>query len=239
MQREACWTRRGAGGSEFVPGNGFIAAAYRHRSSRAGDPQLHTHVLIANATKGPDGRWTRLYHPAIYEHATTASYIYEANLRHELTQRLGVQWQPLRKGIAEIEGFSDEHLREFSKRRAQILEAAGGADSSARSRQVANLATRSRKEDIQLSTETLRERWGKRANEIGLDRAVIGATMHHELSSRARTVLTVEQLDRAVTAHASHFDRRDAIQAVANSFPTERRPQRSSASPIPSSPAMR
>jgi TrwC relaxase len=53
MQREACWTRRGAGGSEFVQGNGYLAAGYLHRSSRNGDPQLHTHVLVANATKGP------------------------------------------------------------------------------------------------------------------------------------------------------------------------------------------
>jgi conjugative relaxase-like TrwC/TraI family protein len=117
MQREACWTRRGAGGSEFVEGSGYVAAAYRHRSSRNGDPQLHTHVLVANATQGPDGRWTRLYHPAIYDHATTASYIYEAHLRHELSRRLGVEWQPTRKGIAEIAGFADEHLRAFSTRR--------------------------------------------------------------------------------------------------------------------------
>jgi conjugative relaxase-like TrwC/TraI family protein len=101
MQREACWTRRGAGGSEFLKGEGYFAAAYRHRSSRNGDPQLHTHVLVANATRA-EGKWTRLYHPAIYDHATTASYIYEAHLRHELTRRLGVEWQPTRKGIAEI-----------------------------------------------------------------------------------------------------------------------------------------
>src|SRR5215213_8564017 len=50
LQREACFTRRGAGGREFVHGNGFIAAAYAHRTSRAGDPHFHTHVLIANAT---------------------------------------------------------------------------------------------------------------------------------------------------------------------------------------------
>lgn len=81
MQREACWTRRGAGGSEFLKGEGYLAGAYLHRSSRNGDPQLHTHVLIANATKA-DGRWTRLYHPAIYEHAKTAGYVYEAHLRH-------------------------------------------------------------------------------------------------------------------------------------------------------------
>ena len=80
MQANACLTRRGdgAGGIEFVKGSGFLAAGYVHRSSRNGDPQLHTHVLVANATQGPDGKWTRLYHPAIFEHATTASYIYEA-----------------------------------------------------------------------------------------------------------------------------------------------------------------
>jgi conjugative relaxase-like TrwC/TraI family protein len=115
----------------FLKGNGFLAAGYLHRSSRNGDPQLHTHVLIANATMGPDGKWTRLYHPAIYDHAKTAGYIYEAHLRHELTRRLGVEWQPVRNGIAEIKGFADEWLKTFSTRRAEILEAAG-ADASAR-----------------------------------------------------------------------------------------------------------
>jgi conjugative relaxase-like TrwC/TraI family protein len=124
MQREACWTRRGAGGAEFVKGSGYLAAGYIHRSSRNGDPQLHTHVLIANATKGPDGRWTRLYHPAVYEHAKAAGYVYEAHLRHELCRRLGVEWQEVRNGISEVAGFSDEHLRAFSTRRAEILAAA-------------------------------------------------------------------------------------------------------------------
>ena len=52
MQRQACWTRRGAGGSEFVRGNGYLAAAFDHRSSRAGDPQLHTHVLDRQRDQG-------------------------------------------------------------------------------------------------------------------------------------------------------------------------------------------
>ncbi|MFN8163686.1 MAG: MobF family relaxase [Solirubrobacterales bacterium] len=221
LQREACWTRRGAGGAEFVKGNGYLAAAYRHRSSRNGDPQLHTHVLIANATQGPDGRWTRLYHPAIYDHATTASYIYEAHLRHELTQRLGVRWQEVRKGIAEIEGFADSHLRAFSTRRTEILEAAG-PDASARSMQVATLATRKPKESGVGRGELL-ERWRERANEIGLSHEVIERTFDPERSLRpgaaeARTVSTW-QVDRAVSAAASHFDRRDAIQAVAGLLP--------------------
>lgn len=216
MQREACWTRRGAGGSEFVKGNGYLAAAYVHRSSRNGDPQLHTHVLIANATKGPDGRWTRLYHPAIYDHAKTAGYIYEAQLRHELSRSLGVRWQEVRNGIAEIEGFADAHLREFSTRRAEILEAAG-PDASARARQVANLTTREAKEKG-VTRETLRERWQAKANEIGLDCEAIGRSFDPAAPAAARTVSTW-QVDRAVTAGVSHFDRRDAIQAVAGLLP--------------------
>jgi conjugative relaxase-like TrwC/TraI family protein len=214
MEANACLTRRGKGGATFVKGNGFIAAGFMHRSSRNGDPQLHTHVLIANATKGPDGKWTRLYHPAIYEHAKTASYIYEANLRHELTLTLGVEWQPVRKGIAEIKGFKDEWLKEFSTRRAEILEAAGEG-ASARARQVATLATRKTKEAIELGD--LRQRWLDKAEEIGLDHDAIAQTMGREVELVAR--LTLKQLDREVTAHASHFDRRDAIQAVANSLP--------------------
>jgi conjugative relaxase-like TrwC/TraI family protein len=42
LEREACRTRRGRGGVDRVSGEGFVAAAYRHRLPRAGDPQLHT-----------------------------------------------------------------------------------------------------------------------------------------------------------------------------------------------------
>ncbi|HKZ13228.1 MAG TPA: MobF family relaxase [Solirubrobacterales bacterium] len=215
MERSACWARRGKGGRTFVPGAGFLAAAYVHRSSRAGDPQLHTHVLVANATLGPDGRWTRLYHPAIYEHAKTASYLYEAHLRHELTMRLGVEWEPVVKGIADIRGFSTEELRKFSTRRAEIL-AAVGEDASARAMQVAALETRKAK-DRDLTDESLREGWRVKAAEIGLDRETIARRLGHERPGRS--VLSAQKIERAVTEHVSHFDRRDAIRAIADNLP--------------------
>jgi len=216
MQRVACWTRRGAGGHEFVHGNGFLAAAYRHRSSRAGDPQLHTHVLIANATLGPDGRWTRLYHPAIYDHAKTAGYIYEAHLRDELTRRLGVRWGEVRKGIAEIEGFDPEQLRAFSTRRKEILEASS-VDASMSERRIATLETRRAKER-DLSDESLRERWWARAAEVGLDREAIWARLGRGRQAPEGRV-QIAEVEAELTAHASTFDRRDVIQAVAQSLP--------------------
>jgi conjugative relaxase-like TrwC/TraI family protein len=214
LQRNACFTRRGAGGHQFLQGNGFLATGYTHRSSRAGDPQLHTHVLIANATFA-EGRWTRLHHPSIYEHAKTASYIYEAQLRHELTQRLGVRWGEVKNGLAEIEGFDPDHLRAFSTRRAQILEAAG-AGASARARQIATLETRQAK-DRDLSTESLRDLWREKAAELGLDREAIRATMGQERPEPPP--LTVAQVAESLTEHRSHFDRREAIQAVGDCLP--------------------
>ena len=60
FETEASRGRRGHGGAEIVAGDGFEAAAFRHRTSRAGDPHLHTHVVIANLVHGPDDRWTAL-----------------------------------------------------------------------------------------------------------------------------------------------------------------------------------
>jgi conjugative relaxase-like TrwC/TraI family protein len=215
LQREACWTRRGAGGREFLKGNGFLAAGYAHRSSRAGDMQIHTHVLVANATFA-EGRCTRLHHPSIYEHAKTASYIYEAHLRDELTRRLGVRWREVVNGLSEIEGFDPDHLRAFSTRRQEILEAAGEG-ASARALQVATLATREAK-DRDLTTESLRDLWREKAEEIGLTRESIRATLGHERQAPEGRV-AVADVEAALTAHASHFDRRDVIQAVANCLP--------------------
>ncbi|MBS1679263.1 MAG: relaxase domain-containing protein [Actinobacteria bacterium] len=215
MERSACWARRGKGGATFVPGNGFLAAGYVHRSSRAGDPQLHTHVLVANATLGPDGRWSRLYHPAIYEHAKTASYLYEAHLRHELTLRLGVEWESVEKGIADIRGFTKDELRAFSTRRAEIL-AAVGPDASARAMQVAALETRKAK-DRDLTDESMREGWRVKGEGLGLTRETIAYRLGHERPGVS--VLTTRQVERSVTEHVSHFDRRDAIRAVADNLP--------------------
>ncbi|HET7445317.1 MAG TPA: MobF family relaxase [Solirubrobacterales bacterium] len=218
VQRHAGLTRRGAGGHEVLLGEGFIAAGYVHRSSRSGDPQLHTHTLIANATRA-DGRFTRLYHPPIYDHAKTAGYLYEAEIRAELSERLGVRWQEVRNGIAEIEGFDDEHLRFFSKRRAEILEAAG-PEASARSRQVANLETRRAKED--LSGTDLRERWRSQAESIGLGAEQLAGVRERASAAERDGAAAIQMRDGdqrriggAVTERRSHFDRRDVVQTIA------------------------
>jgi conjugative relaxase-like TrwC/TraI family protein len=124
LEQEAVGVRRGHNGIDRFRGSGITAAAFDHRTSREGDPQWHTHVLVQNATLGPDGRWSALDSRKLYAHAMTADRLYHAALRAELTRRLDVRWRPVdqRTGAAEIEGLHDRNLlAAFSKRRAQVL----------------------------------------------------------------------------------------------------------------------
>jgi conjugative relaxase-like TrwC/TraI family protein len=121
LERHAAFLRRGAGGHELVPAQGLVAAAFRHRLSRAQDPALHTHVLVANLARSADGRAGALDGRALYRHAGTAGHLYQPELRHQLSRRLDIEWRPVRHGLAEIEGVPAEVLRAFSRRRAEIL----------------------------------------------------------------------------------------------------------------------
>ena len=148
LESEACWTRRGAGGATRLVGEGFVAVEYVHRVSRAGDAQLHSHVVMANATRA-DGRWSTLDGRALYAHLKTASALYHAELRAEMTRRLGVQWEPVAPGklAAEIRGVPRAVLRDQSRRRQEIvarMEERG--ESSPRAAQAAALDTRKAKD---------------------------------------------------------------------------------------------
>lgn len=82
LEGAACRVRRGQGGHDVQGGDGFVAAAFRHRTSRAGDPHLHTHVVIANLAHAPaDDRWTALDARPAYSWLAPVGHLYEAQLR--------------------------------------------------------------------------------------------------------------------------------------------------------------
>jgi conjugative relaxase-like TrwC/TraI family protein len=89
LEDTAVLVRRGAGGRIRERGEGLIAVAYRHRMSRALDPQPHTHVVTANLTRGPDRRFTALFGAPLYRSAKTAGFLYQAHLRAEVAIGLG------------------------------------------------------------------------------------------------------------------------------------------------------
>ncbi len=172
LEDRAVLVRRGHRGERVAAGEGLIAAAYRHRMSRALDPQLHTHVVAANLTRGPDGRFTALHGAPLYRAAKTAGYLYQAHLRAGVGDRLGLEWGEVRSGAAELVGVPEAVLSEFSKRRHEMLRAAArggiGLDTKAAAEKAA-VATRECKQ-YGVDTHTWREEVQARAGELGLGR---------------------------------------------------------------------
>jgi conjugative relaxase-like TrwC/TraI family protein len=170
IEDTAVRVRRGRQGCITEPGEGLIAAAYRHRMSRALDPQLHTHVVAANLTRGPDGRFTALHGALLYRAAKTGGYLYQAHLRAEISERLGWEWGPVSKGAAELSGVPAAVVQEFSRRRHEMQRAADGGGfslGSKRSAEAAAVDTRERKQ-YGIETHTWREEIEARAAEHGL-----------------------------------------------------------------------
>lgn len=99
MEQHALYTRKGGGDRARVETDGLVAAAFDHRTSRAGDPLLHTHVVVANLTRTVEGRWQAIDGRPLYEHARPAGLLYQAHLRHLLTQRLGLAWNAVQKRL--------------------------------------------------------------------------------------------------------------------------------------------
>jgi conjugative relaxase-like TrwC/TraI family protein len=229
LEREAVGVRRGHNGVDRHHGEGFTAAAFDHRTSREGDPQWHTHVLVQNATLGPDGRWSALDSKRLFAHAMTADRLYHAALRAELTRRLDVRWRQVdpRSGAAEIDGLHDPGLlRAFSKRRAQVLaqQREWGHQGIAAGK-VAALATRKAKDHTE-SEESFYQRVARGLAGHGVGRVQLeqvrrgGRTRARELSPAARGRLVDELAGPAgLTAQASTFARRDVLDALAKQIP--------------------
>jgi conjugative relaxase-like TrwC/TraI family protein len=104
--------RRGHGGAEHVAGRGLLAVGFDHRTSRAGDPLLHTHLVVANRVQGPDGHWTALDGRDLYRHRRAADAVYRAVYQRALTRSLGVEWTAAdQHGNRELRGIHAELLR--------------------------------------------------------------------------------------------------------------------------------
>jgi conjugative relaxase-like TrwC/TraI family protein len=222
LEREACVVRRGHGGAVREHGDGFVAAAFRHRTSRAQDPHLHTHVIVANMARTADGEWRALDGEAILKtYRLATGYLYEAQLRHELTRRLGLEWTEPVKGMAELDRVPEEVIRAFSTRRLSLVEhmEALGTEGFIAAR-VAALATREAKEQVDLPR--LREEWLARAAEHGLGRRELEALLaerslphrHVEREQLAARLLGPDGL----TGTQTTFTLPELVRAVAGSL---------------------
>lgn len=239
LEREACRVRRGHNGTKAQreagdprgwqrarpePAAGFVAAAYRHRMSRAQDPQLHTHVVCANMARGRDGRWTALDGHAIYEHAKAGGYVYAAHLRQAVMSRIRwAEWGPVREGAAELTAVPAAVREEFSQRRRRILEReqelqAAGIQVGFDGRERIAFDTREAKRDIR--EPDWRKQVRARAAEHGLGQTEVdrltrlpASPVQRKVSKRALAMRLLGPT--GLTATRNTFQKHDVVIAVA------------------------
>ncbi len=126
LEENAAYTRRGRNGVRQVDVHGLLAAAFTHRDSRAGDPNLHTHVAVSNKVQALDGSWLALDGRPIHKMAVAASERYNTRLEALLVDRLGVAFteragtEPGKRPVREIVGVDAALAASWSARRASI-----------------------------------------------------------------------------------------------------------------------
>ena len=221
-----------------VDTEGIVVGLFRQHTSRRLDPQLHTHAVIANRVLSPDGRWLALDARTIKLDQRTLSALYHANLRAELTGRLGVRWQQPEHGIAEIAGMPVEVLAEFSQRTTDIDErmeaklarfkADLGRDPTPEERwrleREAVLDSRPSKPHG-TTAEQLRAGWRQRTRSLGWDpelvvRDALGWQRHLEGVDQERAARMVDEAVKRLGEGQSSWRPAELLRELAATTPT-------------------
>jgi DNA primase catalytic core len=127
IERTALYTRTGTNGIRQVDVRGLIGTAFTHRDSRAGDPDLHTHVAVANKVQTLiDGRWLSIDGRVLFKAIVAASETYNTALEQHLIQSLGLRFEerpnPDRRKlpVREVVGIEPALNARWSQRRQSI-----------------------------------------------------------------------------------------------------------------------
>ncbi|MFH5879442.1 MobF family relaxase [Arthrobacter sp. NA-172] len=192
-------TRAGRNGVAGIGTCGAIAAAFDHWESRSGDPQLHTHMVIANRIQRiTDDAWVTLDSRTLYKAAVAASEHYNGLLFDGLKRDLGTDTD-IREPAAtthnpspQLTGIDDVLIREFSNRSrlidqetdrlvAEWIKVHGRrptATQTVKLRQQATLSTRTPKSESIAPLHQLSARWRARATGKGFEpQFVLAATV--------------------------------------------------------------
>lgn len=157
----------------------IVAAAFRHELSRAQDPQLHTHVIVTNVTKRPDGQWRAMSNEDIQHNIKTLGAYYRTALAEEL-RASGYELRETQKGYWELAHVSDALIQHFSTRARQIEEAfdaRGITRDTATTAQAQSLTLMTRNRKSEVDRTLLRDEWVASARAAGIDLDPLGRAM--------------------------------------------------------------
>ncbi|HWD25030.1 MAG TPA: MobF family relaxase [Acidimicrobiales bacterium] len=183
LERNVAFVRRHRDGTRIVEeSGGLVVAGFVHRTSRAADPHLHTHLLVVNLGRDPDGCWSTLDARALFVHARASSALYGAHLRHAISTGVDLHFAPRRSGVIDLIGARDGTINLFSRRSLEVAASLeGGGFVSRRANRIAAEKTRAPK-DLSIPWEALVEQWWERAGSAGLSADAVHSFGHRSWS---------------------------------------------------------
>ncbi|WP_407342265.1 MobF family relaxase [Pengzhenrongella phosphoraccumulans] len=202
VEEQVVRSRVGPAGARQIRTRGMLAVAFEHFDTRAGDPNLHTHVALANKTQGHDGQWRSLDGKTIFAATVTVSELYDVLLADGLARVLPVSWSLRERGARrnaafEVDGIGEDLLAEFSTRSGQIHQA---ADQWATQFRVEHGRDPNRRETTKARQHfTLTTRPAKQVHRL--------TDLFSDWANRARARTGAEPLDLAARALAGTYGR--------------------------------
>ncbi|QIR36842.1 relaxase domain-containing protein [Tolypothrix sp. PCC 7910] len=186
-----CITRVGSAGKDTAHVD-VIVAVFHHTTSRANDPQLHTHAILINGGLRSDGVWGALDSKMLLKKDAPvrliAGQLYQNTLRTQLEQAetLTTYDRPFSEGKGVsfgIEGITPAQRDAFSSRHQQIVEGLTSSDSG-KEVQITAVTTRPPK-DHKIVGEALLNEWQHRAQAVDLSwERIVSSTPRVEQSER-------------------------------------------------------
>jgi conjugative relaxase-like TrwC/TraI family protein len=222
IEKHALYSREGTNGVRQVDVTGLVAAAFTHRDSRAGDPDLHTHVAVANKVQTLSGKWLAIDGRILFKAKVAASETYNTALEKHLRTRLGLVFaerqgtEPGKRPIREVVGVDPVLNQRWSTRRAAIQARRGELATTFQGdhgrppsvveaiqlAQQATLETRDAKHEPRTLTEQ-RAAWREQAEEVLGGSAGVATMVTAALSPAALTAAAPGHAAPAATVDAA------------------------------------
>jgi len=220
LEESATFTKRGKAGAYLERPLGLVLATFEHGTSRAQDPQLHTHCIVFNLAPREDGSWGTVVGRPLFRMKMAAGALYRAELCHRLSQELGLRFK--KKGrFFEVDGVPETLTEHFSTRRKQILAAMKdlglkGAKAAAK----LNLTTRKVKEHI--ARALLFDDWRRIGQEHGFSPPKMKALLRPHVKPPKEDVAgALEEALAGAVWQRVYFTERDFVRRLAEVAPAK------------------
>ncbi len=167
IEQNCIFTRTGAGGRISLQTKNMMVAIFQHHQSRNLEPNLHSHCVIFNQTQAEDGKWRAMDNRQLYQQRIAIGMVYH----HELSQQLmelgySINWN--QDGTFDVAGFESSQLKQFSSRRAEIINMAG-ENSDAKTKARACVSTRNSKKYVNaIERITQKESWQHKLSTLNI-----------------------------------------------------------------------